>query len=64
MRWIYLAVIILITAAIIFALQNFEIVTMSLLGFNVRVPLALFAQLMSVAGARADLVRAWRDVSF
>ena len=37
---------------------------MSFLGFNVRVPLALFAQLMSVAGARADLVRDWRDVSF
>jgi hypothetical protein len=42
MRWIYLAVIILIAAAaIIFALQNFEIVTMSFLGFNARVPLAL-----------------------
>jgi uncharacterized integral membrane protein len=65
MRWICLAVIIPITAAaIIFALQNFEIVTMSFLGFNVRVPLAPLVQLMSVAGARADLVRAWRDVSF
>ena len=42
MRLIYLAVIILIAAAaIIFALQNFEIVTMSFLGFNTRVPLAL-----------------------
>ena len=41
MRWIYLAVIILFAAAtIIFALQNFEIVTMSFLGFNARVPLA------------------------
>ena len=59
MRWIYIAVIILIgAAAIIFALQNFEIVTMSFLGFNARVPLALSVQLMSVAGASADLVRA------
>jgi uncharacterized integral membrane protein len=65
MRWIYLAVIVPITAAaIIFAPQNFEIVTMSFLGFNGRVPLALFALSISVAGARADLVRAWRDVSF
>jgi hypothetical protein len=41
MRWIYLAVIILFVAAtIIFALQNFEI-TMSFLGLNARVPLAL-----------------------
>ena len=65
MRRIYLAVTILIAAAtIIFALQNFEIVTVSFLGFNARVPLALFAQLMSVAEAGADFVRAWRDVSF
>jgi hypothetical protein len=36
MRWIYLAVIILFAAAtIIFALQNFEIVTITFLGFNV-----------------------------
>ena len=35
MRWIYLAVIILFAAAtIIFALQNFGIVTISFLGFN------------------------------
>jgi uncharacterized integral membrane protein len=43
-RWIYLTVTILIAAAtIIFALQNFEIVTMSFLGFNARVPLALWS---------------------
>ena len=41
MRWIYLAIIILFAAAtIIFALQNFEIVTVSLFGFDARVPLA------------------------
>jgi lipopolysaccharide assembly protein A len=51
MRWIYLAVIILITAAaIIFALQNFEIVTMSFLGFNVRAPLALLVAVAYLLG--------------
>jgi lipopolysaccharide assembly protein A len=42
MRWIHLGIIVVFAAAtIIFALQNFEIVTMSFLGFDVRVPLAL-----------------------
>jgi lipopolysaccharide assembly protein A len=51
MRWIYLAVIILIAAAaIIFALQNFEIVTMSFLGFNVRAPLALLVAVAYLLG--------------
>jgi uncharacterized integral membrane protein len=52
MRWIYLAVILLFAAAmIIFALQNFEIVTMSFLGANVRVPLALLVAIVYLAGA-------------
>ena len=52
MRWIYLAVIILIAAAtIIFALQNFEIVTMSFLGFNARVPLAVLVGVIYILGA-------------
>ncbi|SHG67792.1 hypothetical protein [Bradyrhizobium erythrophlei] len=52
MRWIYLAVIILIAAAtIIFALQNFEIVTMSYLGFNARVPLAVLVGVVYLLGA-------------
>ena len=52
MRWIYLAVIILIAAAaIIFALQNFEIVTMSFLGFNARVPQALLVAVVYLLGA-------------
>ena len=52
MRWIYLAVIILIAAAtIIFALQNFEIVTMSFLGFNARVPLAVLVAVVYLLGA-------------
>jgi uncharacterized integral membrane protein len=52
MRWIYLAVIILFVAAItIFAVQNFEIVTMSFLGFNARVPLALLVAVVYLLGA-------------
>ena len=52
MRWIHLGIIILFAAAtIIFALQNFEIVTMSLLGFNARVPLALVVAIAYVLGA-------------
>ena len=52
MRWIYLAVIILIAAAtIIFGLQNFEIVTMSFLGFNARVPLAVLVGVVYILGA-------------
>ena len=52
MRWIYLAVIIVVAAAtIIFALQNFEIVTISFLGSNVRVPLALLVAIVYLLGA-------------
>ena len=52
MRWIYLAVIILFAAAtIIFAAQNFEIVTMSFLGINARVPLALLVAVVYALGA-------------
>jgi putative membrane protein len=51
MRWIYLAVIILFAAAtIIFALQNFEIVAMSFLGLNARVPLALLVAVAYLLG--------------
>jgi lipopolysaccharide assembly protein A len=52
MRWIYLAIIILFAAAtIIFALQNFEIVTVSLFGFDARVPLALLVAIAYLLGA-------------
>jgi lipopolysaccharide assembly protein A len=51
MRWIYFAVIILIAAAAtIFALQNFEIVTMSFLGFSARLPLALLVAVTYLSG--------------
>jgi putative membrane protein len=52
MRWIYLAVIILLAAAtIIFAAQNLEIVTISFLGSNARVPLALLVTVTYLLGA-------------
>ena len=52
MRWIHLGIIILFaTATIVFALQNFDIVTMSLLGFNARVPLALVVAIAYLLGA-------------
>jgi lipopolysaccharide assembly protein A len=42
MRWVYLAFIILFAVAtLVFAVQNLEIVTMTFLGINIRVPLAL-----------------------
>ncbi|OCK58138.1 hypothetical protein [Bradyrhizobium sp. LMTR 3] len=52
MRWIHLAVIVLFVAATtIFALQNFEVVTMSFLGLNARVPLAVLAAVAYLLGA-------------
>ena len=51
MRWIHLAVIVLFAAAtLLFAVQNFEIVTMSFLGFSARVPLALLVVAIYVLG--------------
>lgn len=52
MRWLHLTVVSLFAVAIvIFAFQNLELVTMSFLGFNARVPLALMAAGVYVAGA-------------
>jgi len=52
MRWVNLAIVILIVAAIvIFAVQNLETVTMAFLGFSVRAPLALLATGVYVLGA-------------
>jgi len=52
MRWIHLGIIILFAVAtIIFALQNLDIVTMSLLGFNARAPLALVVAIAYLLGA-------------
>jgi lipopolysaccharide assembly protein A len=52
MRWIHVAIIVLfVLATLIFALQNFEVVTMSLLRFEVRVPLALLTIVVYLLGA-------------
>jgi lipopolysaccharide assembly protein A len=52
MRWIYLAVIALFAlAVVVFALQNLEVVTMSLLRFEVRAPLALLTIVVYLLGA-------------
>jgi putative membrane protein len=52
MRSVYVGVIILfVFATLIFALQNFEAVTMSFLGFNVRAPLALLTVVVYLLGA-------------
>jgi uncharacterized integral membrane protein len=50
MRWIHLRIIILSVATIIFALQNLDIVTMSLFGFNARAPLALVVAIAYLLG--------------
>jgi putative membrane protein len=52
MRWIYVAVIVLFAlATLIFAVQNLEVVTMSLLRFEVRAPLALVTIVVYLLGA-------------
>ena len=62
MRWIYLAVIVLFAAAtLVFVLQNFEIVTMSFLGINARVPLALLVAVAYLLGAAAACSRCCAD---
>jgi putative membrane protein len=44
MRWFHVAIIVLFAAAVlIFAIQNLAPVTMSFLGFSLRLPLALLA---------------------
>jgi lipopolysaccharide assembly protein A len=52
MRWIYLAFIIVFAiATLVFAAQNLEIVTMTFLSVNVRVPLALQTIVVYLLGA-------------
>ena len=52
MRWFYLAVIVLFAVAtLVFALQNFDIVTVSFLGFKLRTPLSLLTIVVYVLGA-------------
>ena len=52
MRWLYIPVIVLFAlATLIFAVQNLEIVTMTFLRFEARVPLALLTVVVYVLGA-------------
>jgi uncharacterized integral membrane protein len=52
MRWVHLAVIILLVAAtLLFGLQNRDVVTISFLGFSVRAPLAILIAGVYVIGA-------------
>ena len=51
MRWVHLTVIVLFAiATVFFAIQNLELVTMSFLGFNARVPLAVLVAIVYVVG--------------
>jgi putative membrane protein len=52
MRWFYLAIIILFaTAALVFGIQNREIVTIEFLGLSARAPLAVIVPIFYVLGA-------------
>jgi uncharacterized integral membrane protein len=52
MRWLHLAIIVLFaTVTIIFAAQNFQIVTVSFLGLSARAPLALLIAVIYLVGA-------------
>jgi uncharacterized integral membrane protein len=52
MRWLYLTFIILFAVAtLIFVLQNWEIVTMSFLRFDISAPLAFVVAIVYLAGA-------------
>ena len=52
MRWVHLAVIVLFAVATtIFAAQNLEIVTISFLRTDVRIPLALLVAIVYLLGA-------------
>ena len=51
MRWFHYAVIVLFAAVmLIFAVQNFQSVTMTFLSFSVRMPLALLAIIIYLLG--------------
>lgn len=51
MRWIHLAVVVLFAGAIlIFAVQNFQSVTIAFLGFSVRLPMAVMTIIVYLLG--------------
>jgi uncharacterized integral membrane protein len=52
MRWIYLAIVVaFVAAAIIFALQNMQIVAVAFLGLAISAPLAIVVFVVYVLGA-------------
>ena len=52
MRWMYLTIIALFAAAVVvFAFQNFAVVTVSFLGFSIRIRMAILVFLVYVLGA-------------
>lgn len=51
MRWIHLAVIVLFAGAtLVFAVQNFQFVTIAFLGFSLSLPMALMAVILYLLG--------------
>ena len=51
MRWLHIAVVVIFAVAVLlFLVQNFELVTMSFLGFSARSPLALLVAIVYVLG--------------
>jgi uncharacterized integral membrane protein len=51
MRWIHIVVVALfVVATLVFVIQNFEIVTLSFLGFSARAPLALLIAIFYLLG--------------
>jgi uncharacterized integral membrane protein len=51
MRWFHISVIVLfIAATLLFAVQNFEMITVSFLGFSARAPLALLVAVVYLVG--------------
>ena len=52
MRWIYLAIVVIVAAAtLIFALQNLQIVSVAFLGLSIGAPLALMIFIVYILGA-------------
>jgi uncharacterized integral membrane protein len=52
MRWLYLTLIVVLAAAtLVFILQNWDLVTISFLGFSIRAPLAILIAAVYVVGA-------------
>jgi uncharacterized integral membrane protein len=51
MRWIHIVVVALfVVATLVFVIQNFEIVTLTFLGFSARAPLALLIAIFYLLG--------------